>query len=63
MTVRQLKDYLQGIIDDLENYDEDEEIAMVSNTYFLRNKDNFLATRKGFIDLSNPIETDEENDY
>lgn len=56
MTIRDLKERLEDIINELEDYDEEEEIKVVSNTYHLKDKNNFLATTKGFIDLSNPID-------
>ena len=61
MTIAELKNYLQEVIDNLEeNYDDNQEVRLVSNTYFLRGATSILETRKGFVDLDNPIDEEEE---
>lgn len=57
MTILELKNYLQDFIDNLEeNYEDDQEVRLVSNTYFLRGATSILETRKGFVDLDNPVD-------
>lgn len=51
LTVGELKEYLEGLVETLEDFNEDTEVRTVSNTYFI-NSDCFLAYgRQGFIDL------------
>lgn len=51
LTVGELKEYLEGLVEALEDFNEDTEVPTVSNTYFI-NSDCFLAYgRQGFIDL------------
>lgn len=65
ITVKDLKEKLQSVIDDLEqNYDDEQKIRMVSNTYFLGNANMFLGIagyNGGYINLSD-IETEEDED-
>lgn len=61
MTVAELKEKLQDVIDDLEMYDEDQEVNVSCNTYGLGS--NFLATYEGFIDLSRPVKRTDEEDW
>ena len=65
ITVKDLKEKLQSVIDELEEcYDEDDKIRMVSNTYFLGNANMFLGIagyNGGYINLSN-IETEEDEE-
>jgi len=63
MTIKELKKDLQDTLDFLEErFDDEQEVEVVSNTYFLRGATHFLATRKGFIDLDNPVDCEEEED-
>ena len=63
MTIRELKNHLQDVIDDLEcNYDDKAQVRVVSNTYFLRGATHILETRQGFIDLDNPVYESEDKD-
>ena len=65
MTIHELKKDLQDTLDFLEKrFNGDEQVRVVSNTYFLTTQNHFLATRKGFIDLDNPIgcKGDEDDD-
>lgn len=64
MTVKELKNKLQRVINNLEGYDDDATINMVSNTYFLRDCRYFLGVSGydgGYINLSN-IEVEDEDD-
>lgn len=65
ITVKDLKEKLQNVIDDLEqNYDDEQKIRMVSNTYFLGNANMFLGIagyNGGYLNLSD-IETEEDED-
>lgn len=62
MTIRELKEHLQSVLDDLDNFDDESEVRVVSNTYFLRGATHILETRQGFIDLDNPVSESEEDD-
>lgn len=65
ITVADLKEKLQGVIDELDEcYDDNDKIRMVSNTYFLGNANMFLGIagyNGGYINLSN-IETEEDDE-
>lgn len=64
-TVKDLKEFLQEQLDNLECYDDDQELKIASNTYFLTRAGatNILETPNGFVDLDNPVkENNEEND-
>ena len=51
LTVGELKEYLEELLESLEDFNEDTEVPTVSNTYFIHS-DYFLAYgRQGFIDL------------
>ena len=58
-TIKDLKEYLQEVLDNLDNYEEDEEVVVVENTYWLKGGTNFIQTKDGFIDLDYPIEEEE----
>ena len=69
MNVKKLKELLQENIDILEQYEDNDEIHMVSNTYFLKGTKYFLGVAGydgGYIDLRNLEENiytpDEEDD-
>ena len=63
MTIKQLKEHLQSVLDELDDFDDESEVRVVSNTYFLRGATHILETRQGFIDLDNPVsESDEDDD-
>ena len=53
MTVGNLRKLLEGILEDLENFDDNKEIKLQGNTYFTRNNSFVLQTPKGFIGLDN----------
>lgn len=71
MKVKELKELLQDYVDTLENYDDEQEIKQVSNTYFLQGTKYFLGIAGydgGYIDLAHLDEVildleDEEEDY
>ena len=66
MKVKDLKKYLQNILEELNWYDDEQKIKTVNNTYFLSSKTNFLACHQGFIDLTEIVEckeNDEDYDY
>lgn len=55
MSIKELKEKLQNIIDTLEEYNDTDEVKKVSNTYFLRGARLFLGIAGydgGYIDLS-----------
>ena len=53
LTVLQLKDKLQDVIDVLDNYEDTDVIETVSNTYFINSDFYAQIGRKGFVDLEN----------
>lgn len=54
ITVADLKDYLQEIIDNLSwDYEDEDEVRISPNTYGMHAP--FLSTQLGFIDLDNPV--------
>lgn len=65
MKVKDLKEHLQNILDELDCYKDEQEVKTVNNTYFLSSKTNFLACPQGFIDLTEIVEceNDEDEDY
>ena len=65
MTVKGLKAKLQRVLDELENYDDDQEVRMVSNTYFLGDCRLFLGVAGydgGYINLDDPVEEDDDEE-
>lgn len=58
-TIKDLKEHLQDILDDLEQYEDDVELEVVENTYWLKGGTHFLATTNGFIDLDYPTDQEE----
>lgn len=61
MKVKQLKEKLQDVLENLEVYDDDAEVKMYTNTYFVSGE--YIGTRQGFIPLSEPVEEDEDDYY
>ena len=59
MTVADLKRKLQRYLDDLDDYNESDEVKVSCNTYGMGN--NFLATYEGFINFDDPVENSEED--
>ena len=63
MTIGELKELLQEKIDNLTaRYTDDQEVDVVSNTYFIRYRGGILETDEGFVSLDNPIEEDDQDD-
>lgn len=67
MTVKELKEKLEKVVNELEDYDDDQEIHMVSNTYFLGDYCRMFLGLSGwdggYIDLSHiQIEDDDEDE-
>ena len=68
MKIKDLKELLEEKLEILEQYDEDQEVKMVSNTYFLNGAREFLGIagyNGGYINLENledEIITDEDED-
>ena len=61
MTIKDLKELLQDYINKLdETYGDIAEVRLFNNTYFINRGDTFIATTKGFIDLDNPLDEDDE---
>ena len=61
MTIRELKEHLQSVLDELDDFDDESEVRVVSNTYFLRGATHILETRQGFIDLDNPLNEEDDD--
>lgn len=59
MKVKELKNLLEGWIEDLENYEDEDEVRVSCNTYGMGN--NFIATYQGFIDMNDPVKDSEED--
>ena len=59
-TVKDLKDFLKEQLENLESYDDDQKLKLVSNTYFLGNQYSFLACSNGFLDFDDPVKENEE---
>ena len=62
--VSRLKDILQTALDELDNYEDDQKISLVSNTYFLGHANYFIGISGydgGYLDLNN-IEVEDEED-
>lgn len=66
VTVGDLKQYLEELLNDLEEFDDDMEIPTTTNTYFIHSSYFMQYGRAGFIDLSslydNLSEQDEESE-
>lgn len=66
ITVSDLKDILQNALDNLEDYDDNQKVRLVSNTYFLGHANQFLGISGydgGYLDLNDiEIEEDEEDE-
>ena len=66
MTVGKLKRVLNRVLENLEDFDDDKEICMVSNTYFLGHPHYFLGIAGydgGYINLDEiPVEEEEEDE-
>ena len=66
MTVQELKDLLNQILENLDDYDSDKEVDMVSNTYFLGHPMHFLGiagSKGGYISLDSPVKEEDEEDW
>ena len=61
MNVKDLKNKLQRALETLEDYDEDQKIRVVDNTYYLHGTSMFLGTPAGYIDLCDPVESEDED--
>lgn len=60
MKVSKLKQYLQNAIDKLDEFNDDDQVHMVTNTYYLKSS-NFIGTHEGYVDLNN-IRVDDSDD-
>lgn len=67
MKVKELKDLLEEVLDSLEDYEDDQEIRLVSNTYFLGHANYFLGISGydgGYLNLRDiRVDDDEDDDY
>lgn len=61
MTVADLKRKLQRYLDDLDDYNESDEVKVSCNTYGMGN--NFLATYEGFINFDDLVKDSSEEDW
>ena len=65
ISVAKLKEKLQGIINDLNELDDDKKLNLESNTYFLNGSRFFVGIAGydgGYLDLDNVTEHVEEDD-
>ena len=63
MNVKELKTILENALSQLDGYDDEEEINLVGNTYFLGYAKYFLGVAGydgGYVNLSNPIKDRED---
>lgn len=60
VTVGDLKQYFEELLNDLEQYDDDMEVPTTTNTYFIHSSYFMQYGRAGFIDLANLIDNLEE---
>ena len=63
--VSRLKEILQTALDELNNYEDDQKISLVSNTYFLGHANCFIGISGydgGYLDLNNIEVEEEENE-
>lgn len=59
MKVKQFKQKLQTILDELDSYDDEDEVNLYGNTYGLT---YFLSLPgKGFVDLHKPVKEEEDD--
>jgi len=64
MTVGRLKQILQDVIDELDSFEDNVNISMQSNTYFVRNARYFFGCNEGYLsldDVYNAIDEDEDD--
>lgn len=63
LKVKDLKEKLQDVLDNLANYDDDQEVHTVCNTYWC-NGDFMSVGSEGFVSLSEPVkQEDDDEDY
>ena len=62
MTVGKLKKLLEGILENLEDYDSEQKLELQGNTYFTRHNSYVLHTPNGFLGLDNLEEAIFEED-
>ena len=69
ITVAELKEKLQNVINDLNELDDNEKLNLESNTYFLHGSSFFVGIAGydgGYLDLDNVVEhvvRDDDDDY
>lgn len=65
MKVKELRNRLERILSDLEGYDDDREVRMVTNTYFLGDCRTFIGISGydgGYINCNDMVEEEDEYD-
>lgn len=65
MKVKTLRRYLKDALTRLEYCDDEQEVNLVSNTYFLNHAYVFLGIAGydgGYVDLDNPVKEDEDDE-
>lgn len=62
LTVKELKEKLQDVIDTLDNYEDNDTIEIVGNTYFIRSTFYAQVGCKGFVALTNIEDNINPND-
>ena len=64
MKVNELREKLKQALNILDDYDDDQKVKMVTNTYFLGGCRTFLGIsgyNGGYINLEDPVEDNEED--
>jgi len=63
MKIRQLKDILTDALNMCDDYEEEDEVVLQSNTYFVKNARFMLGVREGYLDLEKiDVKEEEETD-
>lgn len=65
MTVKQLRRVLENVLSELEEYEDDKEVKMFSNTYFLGHPMYFLGVAGwdgGYISFDQLVEEEDEDE-
>ena len=65
MKVKELRKELEKALDRLDEYDDEQKVDLVTNTYFLGNCHVFLGISGfdgGYVNLDNPVDEDEYDD-
>lgn len=62
MTIKELREKLESWIELMEDYEDDQQVRMVGNTFFVHSNE-YIATRHGFIDLYQLVDEEEDDEW